>query len=100
LVHPKFPVYSALQDVTDETSLISRGVELDAPEFEARDFELDARFLDDIDAGTLDARDWEDIIDSIDLRSISEEDLVALEARGFKIGGIAKVSNFPSYLHT
>ncbi|KAJ2926864.1 hypothetical protein H1R20_g10227, partial [Candolleomyces eurysporus] len=85
--------FSLPVDVTDETSLISRDVEPDAPEFQARDFGLDARFLDDIDAGTLDARDWEDIIDSIDLRSISEEELAALEARGLKIGGIAKSSS-------
>ena len=86
--------------MTDETSLVSRGVEVDTTEFDARDFGLDARFLDDVDdAGTLDARGWEDIIDSIDSRSISEEDLAALEARGFKIGGIAKVSKFPNYIH-
>ena len=85
--------------MTDETSLLSRGVEADTTEFDARDFGLDARFLDDVDAGILDARDWEDIIDSIDSRSISEEDLAALEARGFKIGGIAKVSKFPNYIH-
>lgn len=81
------------QDVADETSLTSREPELDVRDFE---LDLDARFLvDDLDSQTLDARDWEDIIDTIDLRSLSEEDIAALEARGLNIKGISKVSRQP-----
>lgn len=61
------------------------------PEIEARDFDLDARFIEDFEADAVDARDWEDILGSIDLRSLSEEDLIALNSRG--IGGILKVSS-------
>ncbi|KAF6751366.1 hypothetical protein DFP72DRAFT_1137963 [Ephemerocybe angulata] len=71
----------------------------EAEEVEARDldFELEARFIEEME---LDARDLDELtefleargLDELDLRSLSEEDILELEARGLldTVTGYAK----------